>query len=253
MTSVRSRLRLLSGSSYIALLAMVVLSGCTGQRSLSDAGNNVDKDLPKVYNPKTGNYEAVAEPMLLVDSVAWTEAENVAPPIGTEPEAPVGMKDSYDVSMLIPFNTDKATFGNRIDPKSRRFLHYYSGALIALKDLESKGINLNVNVSDTEESPEKVEMLLDDARKADLVIGPYNRECLAVASTFAAKRKVPLVSPWTPAVSPETESEYFIQANPGLVTHAEASMRFVNRTFPDARFILVASPKTSNHSRMDVF
>ena len=152
-------------------------------------------------------------------------------------------KKFYDISFLIPLNSENVDFDDRIGAKSRRFLNYYSGVKMALQDLAREGILINATIHDTRESVDVVEAHLASLKHADVIIGPYNRECLARAAEFADDQKVPVISPWTPSLNISEESDYFVQIVPGLATHADAAMRFASEQFDTAKYFLIATPE----------
>ena len=251
MISVLNRLRRSSGSNLLWLAALVLMAACSSQRGLKDSGTT-DSDLPKVYNPRTGLYEPVADPTALIDTVKWEEKKNVPDPI-TAPVEVSDKKDVYSVAFLLPLSAEGKTLGNRIDAKTRRFLNYYGGIQFALQDLEAEGIRIEATVLDTKEDETEVANQLEQLKDMDLIIGPYDRSCLQTAASYAARYQVPVVSPWTPSIAPATSSEYFVQAVPGLQSHAEAAMRYAAINFDSAKFFLVANPSTSEHTRMQTY
>ena len=232
-------------------MILLLAVACTSQRGLKDS-ESADPDVPVVYNPKTGMYEPVSDPMTLIDTVKWEPKEDAAEPIGKVTRKSE-KKDVYSVAFLMPFAADGKLLGNRIDAKTRRFLNYYGGVKIALDDLASQGIKIDATVIDTREEPQHVAELLEDMADVDLIIGPYDRDCLQAAASFASKYQIPVVSPWTPSIIPEASSEYFVQIVPGLQTHAEAAMRYAATHFDSAKFFLVANPETSDHARMTTY
>ena|GEM_PF-2981178 len=253
MTSVQNHLRRLSGSNITLLILCVFLSACNTQKGLKDGPATTDPNTPTVYNPRTGQYEPVNDPLTLVDTVEWVENTSATPPIGAAAAVPHGKKDVYDIGFLIPLNSAKVDFNDRIGAKSRRFLNYYSGVKMALQDLTREGILINATIHDTRESVTDVEEQLHSLKKADVIVGPYNRECLAKAAAFADDHKIPVFSPWTPALNITDESDYFVQIIPGLATHADAAMRFACAQFDTAKFFLIATPKNQHESRITLY
>lgn len=253
MTSVQNHLRRLSGSNVALLILCVLLSSCRTQKGLKDGSVSTDPNVPTVYNPRTGEYEPIEDPRTLVDTVEWAESNSPTPPIGVATAAPHGKKEVYDISFLIPLNSEKVHFDDRIGAKSRRFLNYYSGVKMALQDLTREGILINATIHDTRESVDVVEEQLASLKHADVIIGPYNRECLAKAAEFADNQKVPVISAWTPSLNISEESDYFVQIVPGLATHADAAMRFANKQFDTAKYFLIATPENQNESRMVLY
>ena len=254
MTSAPNRPQQLSGSNIsgwfasIVLVVLFALGACTGSRQTGTDAQNAN--WPRVYNPKTGNYEPVEDPTTLVDTVSWSDNSGAAEPIGAYDRRPEGFKESYDVCLLMPFNAQQHSyFQDGISPRIRRFIHYYAGVRLAIDDLERGGTQLNVKTLDTKEDERITKEHLEDNRKTDVVIGPYNRECLKVAAEFAAKRKVPVISPWTPSIALDSPSDYFVQVNPGLSTHAGAIMSYIASNFENPEIFFVGQQGGRTDSR----
>lgn len=60
------------------------------------------------------------------------------------------------------------------DATINKFLDFYAGILMGVKELKSHGYNIELNTYDTEKSEEKVRYILNDPTivKSDLIIGP---------------------------------------------------------------------------------
>jgi Receptor family ligand binding region len=243
----------LSGSNFTLLLFCVLLSACNTQKGLKDGPASEDPNGAKIYNPRTGQYEMINDPLTLVDTVDWIKDNSGAPPIGAAANAPSGKKEVYEIGILIPLKSGNVDFTDRIDARSRRFLNYYSGVKMALEDLSGEGILIDAKIHDTHESVSDIEEQLISLKKADAIIGPYNRQCLAKAAEFADNHKIPVFSPWTPSLKIKKGSDYFIQIVPGLATHADAAMRFASEQFDTAKFFLVATPENQNESRITLY
>ena len=252
MILVRSHLLQLNGSRLVLLCLALCLAACAGTRKGTTSGST-GSDVPMVYNPKTGKYEP-APSGSLVDTVKWTKDTGAKPPVTTYDARPEGKRDVYQVSMLMPFNAQRhAYFQQDIDPRTSRFLNYYCGALLAQRDLASSGIKIDLSSADTREDIELTEKKLREHSSSDVIVGPYNRDCLLAAAEFADKKKVPVFSPWTPTVSLERPSEFFVQVTPGLQSHANAAMAFITRHFSDAEVYLVGLSDGSTRSRLSVY
>lgn len=248
----------MSGNSLILLaLALLILAGCSTARRGQQTGRTPlepsREDLPLVYNPATGEYEPVKDPRTLIDTVSWNVVEGESA-IGPAEELRTGKKDVYRMAFLIPFNAMQHQYiDEQTDPRTRRFINYYAGVRLALESLASEGIDIEARVMDTEESADKTERLLHDLRDYDVIVGPYSRESLAVASTFAAEYKIPVISPWTPAVNVPHSNPYFVQMMPGLSTHAEATIAYITEHFQDPRIFIVSRGNEREASRVELY
>lgn len=100
---------------------------------------------------------------------------------------------------------------NWIYNKSLRFIEFYEGALMALEDIKSRGMTIDLHVFDTDQDPRKVEEIarsrvLEDM---DLIIGPVYSMNLSIISDFLSTRNIPIVSPFV-------QKEDLLRANPSL-------------------------------------
>lgn len=230
----------MSGNSLVALCVLLLAVGCSTSKAPQESGTpDPSRDLPKVYNPATGKYEPVKDPRILVDTVQWTEiqSEDV---IESADVIRTGKKDAYEVAFLMPMRASTTgSFATGVDPRSRRFLNYYGGVQLALNKLEQQGVMINARVWDTEESVEVVTRQLNDLKDVDLIVGPYHRESLREAAAFAARYKIPVISPWTPSIDLDDPNRYFVQMVPGLETHARIAMEYIGRRFLNPKLFIV--------------
>lgn len=156
-----------------------------------------------------------------VKEVEWTEAKDDKKPPIVEPvkktlsDIEILKEDVYDISYFVPFNA------RTYDPESSsdRFIQYYSGMLIATEILEKNNINININVVD--EKKARFENVLSSGvnSETDVIIGPYSRKALKVASKYAYENQVPLVSPWQASSKITEDNPYYVQLRPNLDEH----------------------------------
>jgi LysM repeat protein len=92
-----------------------------------------------------------------------------------------------DVAMLLPLSSSGGS----------NFVEFYQGALLALEELKGTGYSINMNLYDTQRSPQTMAEIVGDAsfRNADLIIGPVYEAGLPSVMEFARDRGVPVVSP----------------------------------------------------------
>jgi LysM repeat protein len=119
------------------------------------------------------------------------------------------VKQSYSVSLLLPFYLDKIeetedssyTEGMQLRRKllddAKYGIEFYQGFKIAADSLVKMGMHLELNIFDTANDSAKVKSLLKDSllKKSDLLVGPlYLDEFLQVAD-FAKQHEINIVSP----------------------------------------------------------
>ena len=245
----------LAGILCIVLLLTV---GCSSvkpaqKRTTPHDQPKKETDAPRVYNPSTGKYEPVEDPKKMVDTIEFREDKKTIP-IGSSDERKTGKKALYEVAFLIPFDADdNPSYTGSMDPKVRRFLHYYGGVKMALQDLADRGLRISASVYDTQDSPEQAKRLIQSLDHVDAVVGPYEMESLRDAALFSTRKKVPVFSPWTPSIPLDSDNPWFIQLNPGLEAHAVAIVDYLDTHMGDAKVYMVARNDVREKNRLNLF
>ncbi|MCC8088380.1 MAG: LysM peptidoglycan-binding domain-containing protein [Rikenellaceae bacterium] len=94
---------------------------------------------------------------------------------------------AVNMAVLLPFTPNGG----------ENFTDFYNGILIALKELKSEGVSVNLNLYYTKRSPEEVGRILSQGglSRADLIVGPVYDNTFAVAAEFAEENGIPVISP----------------------------------------------------------
>ncbi len=262
----------------LVLIALTTLSSCSWfQPAVGGKEERVYKDDDitqiqgkRVFDPETGTWRIVREVNEKVDTVEWKQLPpNRYPPIksdgswsgksgtsqpggGTTPSSGSSGR-TFNVAMVLPFLTQIS--GADINPNSMWGLQFYAGAKLAYDKLKNEGVNLNVSVLDTEGESAKMSTLLrgTEVGRADLIIGPYKRENVALAADFAKKNKVPLVVPYTASMGMTEENPYYIQVNPSLKSHCIAITKHARKNFRTEDIVLVARNTDGEKERLSLF
>lgn len=260
MTSAPSLRRQLSGNklwSVLLLAALIMGAGCTASKQAKKGPQPKDdtetSDVPRIFNPVTGKYEPVEDPGALIDTVEFRENTETEP-VGVVDKPATEKKQVYHLAMLLPLNAKyQGAFFEGIDPRLRRFIHYYAGARMAIQDLNARGIRLETEVLDCGESLESTKQILRELKDPDVIIGPYEMESLQEAAAFALKEHVPVFSPWTPSIPVQKHNPYFVQLNPGLEAHVEAIVDYIDLYLSDSKVYTVARDDARERSRLELF
>jgi hypothetical protein len=197
-----------------------------------------------------------------IDTIDWqvinTEKE---PPITGDDVFGPGIikKDKYNISLLMPLSNRKSG-GNleSIQPgsKTHRFVNYYGGVLLALEDLEAEGIELKVNVFDSEADEKKVKSILEEAelQETDLIIGPHNRSALRKAADFAKENETLLLAPWQASEKMTNDNPFYIQATPNLKDHYLHILNHALSAFDPEQIVFLAREENSrDKNRLKLF
>ena len=114
-----------------------------------------------------------------------------------------------NVAVMLPFTLNKIDVDSIFDTKQKiknnrtlnLTLDFYSGVLMAFDSLKKMGLNIKVDVYDTEKSLSRSSSIARNISNTDVVIGPLLSENFNnVASTLQSKN-IPIVSPITKKVS----------------------------------------------------
>ncbi len=250
----------------------------------------------KVYNPETGKEEEVDYIPSNMDTINWRRnPSSDAPPIKTDGQnsggtsdnnpntggntnpnttgdtgtadtggqtgtiggIPTTMKSNYNVAMMLPFVTNKfSAFDSEIYAKSEWAIQYYGGAQIALDRLRNEGINLNINVLDTQGNEGKVSTEISSnpaVQNADLIIGPYRSVNVRQVAEYAKGKQIPVVSPYSAASNISDDNPFLVQVNPSLNTHIEKITEHALSKFNAEQIVLVVRDKIEEKARLALF
>ena len=117
------------------------------------------------------------------------------------------------VSLLLPFGAGKAADGKSVD--------FYSGALLAARDLGNKGIKLEINAFDI--AGDKLAYFMIDG--ADIILGPISEEDVARTAWMAPAGSY-VISPLEPRTAGMADSMRVVQAPTPARTQAEDAVRW---------------------------
>ncbi len=281
MTSVQNLRLPLSGNKTLVFILLLAfgLSSCDMFKK-AQSNDTVEEDKTELdevqgtgkYNPETGEFEHSTSVNSEVDTVKWTTDPDVVPPISSEEtdianpnsgdpfdpkneNRPEGKLDAYNISVLLPFFSNRFSEGTSVDKASISAISFYGGMKIAFEELQRKGVNLNVNVHDTKGSESTTSALMESSSVAssDLIIGPFRKNNIKAAGEQAKLLKTPFVSPLSASSGVAKDNPYFIQVKPYLPTHCEAITQHVRERFDIDQVTLIARNKKAEMSRFDYF
>ena len=211
----------------------------------------------KVYDPKSNTEILVPRDAIKVDTIQWTK--DPAPPIVTESiivkDKPV-QKATYDVAFLMPFNAVNAElFGDQLDPRLNRFIQYYAGITLAKQWIDSADIAVTVHSFDATAATSAIDKIIKDPelKKADVVVGPYEKKELEIVASYGLENEVMVVSPWLPLYTIETENPFFIQLYPSLSTHAQAILEYIRDEMAGKKVFVVGRNNATETNRIKLF
>lgn len=157
-------------------------------------------------------------------------------------------KISFDLpSQNLTYDTLMAINETNIDPKAIAFLEFYEGALIAVDSMQQLGMNIELIVFDAGNQKKINELLqLDEFRELDLIIGPVYPELQATVASFAAKNRIPMISPLSSAGNIEQNNPYFFKINSTKEYQIEQSASYITSEFSGKKIFFFLLSGNSN-------
>jgi len=239
MTSVQNHQRLLNGNKiFCFIIACLLLSlyACNGTKKVANT---------KVINPSTSkDKDSVQRGGGKVDTIHWTEIDRTKEYNSTIENLDLEKKDRYKVSLLFPFEIGTSDSRDVMDQQSKlgKMTNYYSGVRMALDQLESEGINLDVDVFDAESG--NFDMKLQQCRSSDVIIGPRSREHLSIAANFGKNNNIPVISPWRSSTKTTSDNNFFVQLKTSLRSHFTKIVEHAKAEFSDDQIFLLGRKRT---------
>lgn len=121
-------------------------------------------------------------------------------------------KDHYKVAFLLPFMLNDAA----ADPTVNKFMEFYMGSLLAIKQAQTNGVSYNIYTYDTEKTEEKIHTIINkpEFQQMDLIIGPAYSAQIPILTDFAKRREIYTVVPFSSNVGDIDDNPYVLQFNP---------------------------------------
>ncbi len=104
-------------------------------------------------------------------------------------------KQSYDVALLLPFKTHKTSTAQLV--KYSKFYEMYEGIKMAIEDLRTNGIKINLHTYDTKRDSATIAQILSkpEILKMDLLIGPIYNPMATMVAAFAGNNQINYINP----------------------------------------------------------
>lgn len=225
--------------------------------------------VPKKQVPKDKD-DKNPQGTVLVDTIRWKTDPKSKPPVtssGQTPTPPVVITDpnynpntgtvtppanrTYSMAVLLPFNT--AQFREGSNPPNAQFaLDFYAGVKMALDSFSKLPSNLTVNVMDSRGDFNSVATRYE-VTKADMILGPIDRNEVVSAMAFSSRNNIPVVSPYFPTGDVEGGNPRFIQVKPSLKTHCFNIVSHITSHYPNSQIVIAARSKDNETARFAYF
>ncbi|MGC3979578.1 MAG: LysM peptidoglycan-binding domain-containing protein [Paludibacteraceae bacterium] len=149
----------------------------------------------------------------------------------------VEQKDTYRIAYLLPFMLDDKSKDETVN----KFVDFYMGSLLALKNNKQAGINYEVYAYDTEKSESKLYSVINrsELQKMDLIIGPAYTSQIPILNDFAKRRKIPTVIPFSSNIEELDGNPYIFQFNPDKNLQSFFVVNALKNKFQNANIVLI--------------
>ena len=119
---------------------------------------------------------------------------------------------TYKIAYLLPFSIGEKERNVNIE----RFIDFYRGSLIAMEDIKTSGVSLEVYTFDTQLGISKTQEIVKSKlpKDIDLIIGPAYPEQISQVASFAKKNNIVQVVPFTSHISNSDRYAQQYQFNP---------------------------------------
>ncbi len=259
-------------------LFLVALSLTTSSCNLFKKAETSKPPTKKDPNGQAGTKPGTTGTTVLVDTIRWKQDAKSKPPITTQtpttptnnggiiignggnpnggvvitdPKSEGNIKNGYDMALILPFFSSQYAGG--ANPAKAQFaLDFYAGAKIALDSLSSQQMNLKVNVIDSRNDINAV-LARYDVSKADVILGPVEKENVPVAMDFSNRLQKIYVSPYFPTGDLQGGNPLFIQVKPSLKTHCENIVRHLRGRYKTDQVVLVGRKTDAETARFKLF
>ncbi len=230
--------------STLIILLLFIFTSCGTQKKVV---NNNNRSSTKKSTKKSASKNVKTRKWTVVD-------QKKTPPIGAEKVIVNEKKSSYHIALLIPFNTKNSNSKNLIQSGSpeNRFMNFYTGMKMALESSNSAN-NISVSVHDCGSKNIESVLTKSDVKKADVIIGPYQKSNIKEAAFFAEKNEITLISPWQASKKIANKNAYYVQMKPNLEDHYTNIAEDILKKYSPDQVYLVGRSKASDKARFKYF
>jgi hypothetical protein len=273
--------KLLRGSLFA--VALLTMAACGGLRP---ATNTKTPTKPNKNQGSTAqNGQNQGNPNVLVDTIRWRVDPKSRPPIVTngQPSGSVityptdnggstsgsvviyptdnggntgstgTTKNSYEMALLMPFFSGQFVESSGQNPSKAQFaLDFYAGVRVALDSLSTQGLNLKMSVLDSRGDFNAI-LGRYDVSRADVILGPVEKENVPTAIDFANRQGKIFVSPYFPSGDLEGANPRFVQVKPSLKTHCDNITAHIRARYQTNQVVLVGRQRDNETARFKFF
>ncbi|WP_289055570.1 LysM peptidoglycan-binding domain-containing protein [Carboxylicivirga marina] len=175
-------------------------------------------------------------------------------------------RPSIKVALMLPFNVEATRRMNfteeelngemiqtpnenrRLSMRSKVFVEFYQGVLLALETLKQEGVNVDLFVYDTAPDSLKLKEILSkpELEHVDLIIGPAYSSNLKYVSDFSKQHEIPMVYPLSTLNKQMDHNPLLFQANPSDTLMFDIMARRVIQSSRGNRLVMIRTENEDN-------
>jgi hypothetical protein len=164
-----------------------------------------------------------------------------------------GTKNGYSMAVLMPFFSGQFVESAGSNPPKAQFaLDFYAGVKLALDTLSAQNLTLKVAVLDSRGDFNAI-LGRYDVAKADVILGPVEKENIPTAIDFANRQGKIFFSPYFPTGDLEGANARFVQVKPSLKTHCENVTAHIRSRYQPNQVVLVGRQRDSETARFKFY
>jgi len=131
---------------------------------------------------------------------------------------------------------------------SDKIYEFYEGVLMAARDYQLRGFNIQLDILDTENSTSKTNEICANPslKNVDLIIGPLYTENVIKAAKFANDNQIAMVSPFAIKNDLLKENPYLFQFTPSNSTSIEETLNYF-ASLEGSNVVLVYDNESNNN------
>lgn len=170
----------------------------------------------------------IAEPIPELDSIA----------------EPIDTIATLRLALLLPLQAESVQRNETMD----RFVDFYEGCLIALKDRQDSSLKVDLFVYDTQkDTTEIVRLMQGELASMNAIIGPAYPQQVALIDTFVKNHQIPTMIPFTNEVDSLENNPYFYLFNTTAQMDMDTLLSYLERRGELTNSVLVEAKEEDIH------
>jgi len=146
----------------------------------------------------------------------------------------------------------KIDWNSYVYKKSKKYIEFYQGALVAIRELKMQGLSVELFVYDTERKAEKAEELIQNPEfmEMDMIIGPVFPGPLNVVSKFSMENRINMISPLSQADYELNTNPFLFQVTPSYKVQVDEYSKHIAEFYNDNMVLIHAGDTTKKHVQL---